>query len=53
MYYDFQAKNLAEIFGIVTEGREIKEIALELGEKALAEFGKQVDAPLSMLKFAL
>jgi anaerobic carbon-monoxide dehydrogenase catalytic subunit len=28
-------------FGIVVEGREIKEIAIELGEKALAEFGKQ------------
>ncbi len=28
-------------FGIAVEGREIKEIAIELGEKALAEFGKQ------------
>jgi anaerobic carbon-monoxide dehydrogenase catalytic subunit len=28
-------------FGIEVEGREIKEIAIELGEKALAEFGKQ------------
>jgi carbon-monoxide dehydrogenase catalytic subunit len=28
-------------FGIAVEGREIKEIAVELGEKALAEFGKQ------------
>jgi anaerobic carbon-monoxide dehydrogenase catalytic subunit len=28
-------------FGIAVEEREIKEIAIELGEKALAEFGKQ------------
>jgi anaerobic carbon-monoxide dehydrogenase catalytic subunit len=28
-------------FGIAAEGRAIKEIAIELGEKALAEFGKQ------------
>ncbi len=28
-------------FGIAVEGREIKEIAIELGEKALGEFGKQ------------
>ena len=28
-------------FGIAVEGREIKEIAIELGEKALTEFGKQ------------
>jgi anaerobic carbon-monoxide dehydrogenase catalytic subunit len=28
-------------FGIEVEGREMKEIAIELGEKALAEFGKQ------------
>ena len=28
-------------FGITVEGRAIKEIAIELGEKALAEFGKQ------------
>lgn len=28
-------------FGIVIEGREIKDIAIELGEKALREFGKQ------------
>ncbi|MBU4177778.1 MAG: anaerobic carbon-monoxide dehydrogenase catalytic subunit [Proteobacteria bacterium] len=45
-------KRLAEVFGIVTEEREIKDIAIELGEKALAEFGKQDDAPLSMLKRA-
>jgi len=45
-------KSLAEVFGIVTEGREVKDIAVELGEKALAEFGKQDDEPLSMLKRA-
>ena len=45
-------KQLAEVFGIVTEEREIKDIAVELGEKALAEFGKQDEAPLSMLKRA-
>ena len=28
-------------FGIDIEGRELKEIAVEIGEKALAEFGKQ------------
>lgn len=28
-------------FGIAIEGREIKDIALELGEKAMNEFGKQ------------
>ncbi len=42
---------LAEIFGIVTEGRDKNEIALELGNKALAEFGQQ-DGTLAMLKRA-
>ena len=28
-------------FGVPTEGREAKDIALEIGEKALAEFGRQ------------
>ncbi|MEA3547199.1 MAG: anaerobic carbon-monoxide dehydrogenase catalytic subunit [Thermodesulfobacteriota bacterium] len=32
---------LAKVFEIETEGRDKNEIALELGEKALAEFGKQ------------
>ncbi len=32
---------LAEAFDIKTEDRSTKEIAVELGEKALAEFGKQ------------
>jgi len=43
---------LARIFDIATEDREVNAIALELGEKALAEFGKQDDTPLSMLKRA-
>jgi carbon-monoxide dehydrogenase catalytic subunit len=42
---------LAEIFGIVTEGRDKNEIALELGNKALAEFGQQ-DGLLTMIKRA-
>jgi carbon-monoxide dehydrogenase catalytic subunit len=45
-------KSLAAIFDVATEGREIKDIAVELGEKALAEFGKQENTPLSMLKRA-
>ncbi len=45
-------KSLAEVFGIATEDREINEIAVELGEKALAEFGKQENTPLSMLQRA-
>ncbi|MCK5508278.1 MAG: anaerobic carbon-monoxide dehydrogenase catalytic subunit [Desulfobacterales bacterium] len=32
---------LAEVFEIKTEGRSTKDIAIELGEKAVAEFGKQ------------
>ncbi|HIP39693.1 MAG TPA: anaerobic carbon-monoxide dehydrogenase catalytic subunit [Desulfocapsa sulfexigens] len=42
---------MAEIFEIETEGRDKNEIALELGEKALAEFGQQ-KGTLSMLKRA-
>jgi anaerobic carbon-monoxide dehydrogenase catalytic subunit len=45
-------KELAGVFGIVTEGREVNDIALELGEKALAEFGKQDNTPITMLKRA-
>jgi len=45
-------KSLAKVFDIETEGREVNEIALELGQKALAEFGKQENTPLSMLKRA-
>ncbi|MCF6289568.1 MAG: anaerobic carbon-monoxide dehydrogenase catalytic subunit [Desulfobacterales bacterium] len=43
---------LAKTFDIKTEDREVKDIALELGQKALAEFGNQENTPLSMLKRA-
>ncbi len=42
---------IAEVFGIETEGRDKNEIALELGEKALSEFGQQ-KGTLSMMKRA-
>jgi len=42
---------LAEVFEIKTEGRSTKDIAIELGEKALAEFGKQ-DGSLYCIKRA-
>jgi carbon-monoxide dehydrogenase catalytic subunit len=32
---------LAKVFEIETEGRSVQDIAVELGEKALAEFGRQ------------
>jgi carbon-monoxide dehydrogenase catalytic subunit len=32
---------LAKVFEIETEGRSVEDIAVELGEKALAEFGRQ------------
>jgi len=44
---DFSIKDEAKLiavaldFGITVEGRETREIAIELGEKTLAEFGKQ------------
>jgi len=43
---------LAEIFGVETEGRDKNEIAIEIGELALADFGKQDDTPLTMTKRA-
>jgi carbon-monoxide dehydrogenase catalytic subunit len=43
---------LAEIFGVETEGRDKNEIAIEVGELALADFGKQDDEPLTMTKRA-
>lgn len=43
---------LAEVFGVETEGRSKEDIALEIGEKALADFGKQDDAPVTMVKRA-
>ena len=42
---------MAELFGVEIEGRDKNEIALELGEKALAEFGQQ-KGKLTMLKRA-
>ncbi|HID02871.1 MAG TPA: carbon monoxide dehydrogenase, partial [Desulfobacterales bacterium] len=42
---------IAEIFEIEIEGRDKNDIALELGEKALSEFGQQTGT-LSMLKRA-
>ncbi len=33
--------SMAKYYGIATEGRELKEIAVELGEKCCAEFGQQ------------
>jgi len=43
---------LAKVFGVETEGRDKNEIALEIGEKALADFGKQDDTPVTMVKRA-
>ncbi len=43
--------SMAETFGVEIEGRDKNDIALELGEKALAEFGQQ-EGTLSMLKRA-
>ncbi len=42
---------MAKVFDIETEDRDKNEIALELGEKALAEFGQQ-DGILTMTKLA-
>ena len=44
-------RTLAEVFEIKTEDRSTKDIAIELGEKALAEFGKQ-DGGLYCIKRA-
>ncbi|MEN8256769.1 MAG: anaerobic carbon-monoxide dehydrogenase catalytic subunit [Thermodesulfobacteriota bacterium] len=44
--------DLAKVFGIETEDRDKNEIALELGEMALAEFGSQNDKGLTMLQRA-
>ncbi len=44
---DYQIKDIPKLFavamdfGIETEGREVKDIAIELGEKALAQYGQQ------------
>lgn len=42
----------AESFDIAVEGRDKEAIAIELGERALAEFGSQDDESLAMLKRA-
>ncbi len=39
-------------YGIETEGREVKDIAIELGEKALGQYGQQ-DGELINIKRAL
>jgi len=43
---------LAKVFGVETEGRDKNDIALEIGELALADFGKQDDKPVTMVKRA-
>ncbi|MDH3347034.1 MAG: anaerobic carbon-monoxide dehydrogenase catalytic subunit [Desulfobulbaceae bacterium] len=43
---------IAELYEIEIEGRDKNEIALELGEKALAEFGSQDESFLTMTKRA-
>ena len=43
---------LAKVFGVETEGRDKNEIAIEVGELALADFGKQNVTPLTMTKRA-
>ncbi len=43
---------LAEVFEVDTKGKDKNEIALEVGELALADFGKQDDKPVTMLKRA-
>jgi len=43
---------LAEIFGVETEDRDKNEIAVKIGELALADFGSQTDTPLTMTKRA-
>ncbi len=44
--------SLAQVFDVEVEGRDKNEIALELGEIALSQFGSQTDEPLIMLKRA-
>lgn len=43
---------VAGFMGIATEGRTVQEIAIEVGEKALVQFGKQDDEPLAFVKTA-
>jgi carbon-monoxide dehydrogenase catalytic subunit len=48
---EYKLIKLCKIFGIEIANKKIEELALELGEKALAEFGKQEDK-LTFLKMA-
>jgi anaerobic carbon-monoxide dehydrogenase catalytic subunit len=43
---------MAEVFKVDTEGKDKNQIALEIGEKALADFGSQTDDPVTMLSRA-
>ena len=43
---------LAKIFGVEIEERDVNDIALEIGEMALAEFGNQSEQGMTMLKRA-
>ena len=52
---DYQIKDIPKLlavamdFDVPTEGREIKDIAIEVGEKALAQYGQQ-DGELAYIK---
>lgn len=54
---DYQIKDIPKLlavamdFGVETDGREIKDIAIEVGEKALAQYGQQ-DGEISNVKRA-
>ena len=54
---DYQIKDIPKLlavamdFDVPTEGREIKDIAIEVGEKALAQYGQQ-DGELAYIKRA-
>ena len=54
---DYQIKDVTKLlalaldFGVETEGREVKDIAIEIGEKALAQYGQQ-DGELTYVKRA-
>jgi len=44
---------MADVFDIKTKGRSIRDIAIELGEKALAEFGRQIGGLYSVRRAPL
>ncbi|MBM3253597.1 MAG: anaerobic carbon-monoxide dehydrogenase catalytic subunit [Candidatus Omnitrophica bacterium] len=48
----YKLRLIANEYGIKTEGKKDAELALELGEKVLKEFGKQDDEPLTFIKRA-